>query len=56
MDKKLELEKMCKESWEMLCRVEEAFGIDSPEANMFRAKWSAFNDAFTLVYEETLHY
>lgn len=56
MDKKLELEKMCKESWERLKRTEEALGIDSSEARMFRAEWSAFNRAYRLLYSERIDY
>ena len=54
MDKKLELEKMCKESWEKLCRAEEAFGVDSTEAIMFRSKWSAFYRAYRLIFEDVI--
>lgn len=38
MDKKTLLEQMAREAWEMLIRAEEALGISSPEANMFRAE------------------
>lgn len=54
MDKKLELEKMCKESWERLHRTEEALGIDSPEARMFRAEWSAFYRSYRLLFDDVI--
>lgn len=56
MDKKLELEKMCKESWERLNRTEEALGIDSPEARMFRAEWSAFYRSYRLLFGDVIVY
>ena len=54
MDKKLELEKMCKESWERLQRTEEALGIDSPEAGLFRAEWSAFYRSYRLLFDDVI--
>lgn len=54
MEKKIELEKMCKESWERLIRAEEALGVDSPEARMFRAEWSAFYRSYRLLFEDVI--
>ena len=50
------LERMARKSWEKLERAERALGFSSPEANIFRAQWSAFDTAFKLVYEETINY
>lgn len=54
MEKKLKLEKMCKESWERLHRAEEVLGVESPEARMFRAEWSAFYRAYRLLFEDVI--
>ena len=54
MDKKLKLEKMCKESWKRLYGAEKALGINSPEARMFRAEWSALYRAYRLIFEDEI--
>ena len=56
MDKKLELEKMCKESWKKLTKTELVLGFDSPEAKMFRAEWSAFYRSYRLLFEDEIDF
>lgn len=56
METKLKLEEMCKDSWVRMQRAEEAFGIDSPEARMFRSEWSAFYRAYRLLFEDVIVY
>ena len=56
MSDRMKLEQMCRESFKKLSRAEKALGIDSPEANMFRAEWSAFDRAYRLVFKEIIDY
>lgn len=56
MNEKLKLEQMCRESFKKLSRVESALGVSSPEANIFRAEWTAFDTAYRLIFKERLDY
>lgn len=56
MEARLQLEQMCRESWSKLSRTERALGIDSPEANIFRAEWSALDRAYRIVFNERIDY
>ena len=56
MTDRKQLEQMCRESFKKLSRAERALGINSPEANMFRAEWCAFDKAYRLVFKERLDY
>lgn len=56
MESRIELERLCIESWEKLDRTERALGIGSTEASIFRAEWSAFDRAYRLLYNERIDY
>lgn len=56
MDRRMELERLCIESWDKLDRTERALGIASTEASIFRAEWSAFDRAYRLLYNERIDY
>lgn len=56
MDAKRALELECRKSWKRLRRVSETYGPDSHQANMFRAKWYGYDEAYQIVYKETILY
>lgn len=56
MEKKLELEKICREAYKKLSRSENTLGFSSLEANMFRTMWAAYDRAYRLVFEEKIDY
>ena len=56
MEAKAKFEEMCREAWNKLDRAERALGIDSNEANTFRAAWSQIDRAYQLVYGERIDY
>lgn len=56
MTEKMKLKGLCRDSFSKLERAERAFGIGSQEAEVCRARWSAFYKAYRLIYKETIDY
>lgn len=56
MSEKERLQLLCTKAWKSLQSAKELFGEESEAFKYCRTKWYTLDEAYTLVFGETLHY
>lgn len=56
MTERERLEALCIKAWDLLKIAKESCGKDSESVKYFRTKWYTLDLAYTIIYEETVHY